>query len=320
MLTQTNNNNWRPTATLLALQARAQLYGQIRSFFAQRGVLEVETPLLCARGVTDPYIQAFSSDNKYLQTSPEYAMKRLLAAGYGSIYQICKVFRYEEAGNYHNPEFTMLEWYRVGFDDLKLMDETDQLIQLLLDAAPAHKITYADLFLKFLDINPHTSNITLLQNCAQQNGITLSDAASRSLTVTDWLQLLMSHIIEPQLIGPAPWIVRDFPIAQAALSKVVNRGSLVASRFEVYMQGVELANGYYELQDAAEQSKRFIADNAVRSAQGSVQMLPDQRLVSALEVGLPDCAGIALGVDRLLMLKLRAKSIAEVLSFGTANA
>lgn len=159
-----------------------------------------------------------------------------------------------------------------------------------------------------------------MQNCAQQNGITLSDAASRSLTVTDWLQLLMSHIIEPQLIGPAPWIVRDFPIAQAALSKVVNRGSLVASRFEVYMQGVELANGYYELQDAAEQSKRFIADNAVRSAQGSVQMLPDQRLVSALEVGLPDCAGIALGVDRLLMLKLRAKSIAEVLSFGTANA
>ena len=316
----TNNNNWRPTAKIEALQARAEFYTKIRKFFAEREVLEVETPLMAARAVTDPYIQAFAVDDKYLQTSPEYAMKRLLAAGCGSIYQICKAFRREEAGNFHNPEFTMLEWYRLGFDHLQLIDEVDQIIQVLLGSEPAHKITYHDLFIKFLDINPHVATIDQLQSCAEENGITLSAIALANLNLTDWLQLLMSHIIEPQLTGPAPWIVYEFPVAQAALAKILPGKYPVAARFETYMQGIELTNGYCELQDAAEQTKRFAADNLLRSEQNINHMQPDERLIAALEVGLPECSGVTLGLDRLLMLKLQAKSISEVLSFTIENA
>jgi len=314
------SEHWRPTASFQAVQARAELYRKIRSFFALRDVLEVETPLMCARGVTDPYIQAFAVDNKFLQTSPEYAMKRLLAAGYGSMFQICKAFRREEAGHLHNPEFTMLEWYRVGFTHLDLIDETDALIQELLGCAAAQRISYHDLFMKFLSINPHTATLKDLQNCALQHDINLTTAAATDLTATGWLQLLMSHIIEPQLIGSTAWIVYDFPVAQAALAKILPGKFPVAARFEVYMHGIELANGYYELQNAAEQEKRFDADNAMRISQGLHEMQPDYRLVAALKVGLPDCAGIALGLDRLLMLKLQVKSIAEVLSFTIANA
>lgn len=320
MTIDSNDNNWRPTAQLAALQARSEAYRTIREFFAARQVLEVETPVMAARGVTDPYIQAFGVDDKYLQTSAEYAMKRLLAAGYGSMYQISKVFRREEAGNFHNPEFTMLEWYRVGFDHLQLMDEMDALLQAVLNCEPAQRITYHDLFTKFLQINPHDVSIADLQSCAQQHGIDLTAAAAENLTVTDWLQLLMSHIIEPQLIGPMPWIVYNFPVAQAALAKIIPGESPVAARFEVYMQGIELANGYYELQNAVEQEKRFAADNALRREQKIHQMQPDERLVSALTVGLPECAGVALGIDRLLMLKLQVKNIAEVLTFTIENA
>lgn len=320
MTMESNVNNWRPTAKLPALQERAKFYRTIREFFAARDVLEVETPLMAARGVTDPYIQAFGVDDKYLQTSPEYAMKRLLSAGCGSIYQICKAFRREEAGNFHNPEFTMLEWYRLGFDHLQLMDEVDDLMQALLDCEPAQRISYHDLFTKFFDINPHDVSIDILKNCAEQHGINLTAETSKKLTVTDWLQLLMSHIIEPQLTGPVPWIVYDFPSAQAALAKIIPGKYPVAARFEIYMQGIELANGYYELQDAAEQEKRFAADNELRSEQNIHLMQPDERLVSALAVGFPECAGIALGLDRLLMLKLQAKSIAEVLTFTNENA
>lgn len=312
--------SWCPTASLLSMQARAVFYNKIRGFFAERNVLEVETPLMCARGVTDPYIQAFGVDDKFLQTSPEYAMKRLLSAGVGSIYQICKAFRREEAGNFHNPEFTMLEWYRIGFTHVDLMDETDSLIQLLLDCPPAQRISYYELFMQFFDINPHTASLKDLQVCAARSNINLSDLASKDLTVTDWLQLLMSHVIEPQLVGPTAWFVYDFPAAQAALAKVIPGQYPVAARFEVYMQGIELANGYYELQDAREQEKRFAADNATRRSQGLHEMQSDDRLVAALKAGFPECAGIALGLDRLLMLKLNAKSIAQVLSFDITTA
>jgi lysyl-tRNA synthetase class 2 len=311
---------WRPTASLKAMRARAELCSKIRAFFAVRNVLEVETPLMCARGVTDPYIQVFAVEDKFLQSSPEYAMKRLLAAGYGSMFQICKVFRREESGHLHNSEFTMLEWYRVGFTHLDLIDETDALIQELLGCDPAKRISYHDLFMQFLNVNPHTDSIETLQSCAMQHGINLTAAAAKDLTVTDWLQLLMSHIIEPKLIGTTAWIVYDFPVAQAALAKVIPGECPVAARFEVYMQGIELANGYYELQNASEQEKRFITDNLVRRSQGLHEMQPDDRLVAALKEGLPDCAGIALGLDRLLMIKLQAQSIAEVLSFTTTNA
>jgi elongation factor P--(R)-beta-lysine ligase len=320
MYQESNKNNWQPTAKNAALHARAEFYQKIRGFFAARNVLEVETPLMAACGVTDPYIQAFPVKDKYLQTSPEYAMKRMLAADCGSIYQICKAFRMEEAGNFHNPEFTMIEWYRLGFDHLQLMQETDELLQLLLDCPPANRITYHDLCMQKLGINPLTADLLTLQQCATQHGINLTATAAQDLTITDWLQLIMSHVIEPQLTGSSPWFVYDFPAAQAALAKVIPGEFPVAARFEVYMEGLELGNGYYELQDPQEQSKRFAADNQKRAQEGIATMQPDERLVAALEVGLPDCAGIAMGIDRMLMLKLKTKNIADVISFTINNA
>lgn len=321
MSIESNKHNWQPTAKLSALKARALMFTQVRQFFAEREVLEVETPLACARSITDPYIQPFTVDDKYLQTSPEYAMKRLLAAGSGSIYQICKAFRKEEAGNMHNPEFTMLEWYRLGFDHKQLMQEVDELLQLLLgNKEAAIKRSYADVFNEFIGINPHISDIGQLKVCAKKHNINLSANVAEELSITDWLQLLMSHVIEPQLTGPLPWIIYDFPAPQAALAKVIESEHPVAARFEVYMQGVELANGYYELLDAAEHRKRFTQDNVKRSQSGVNTHELDERLLAALDAGMPDCAGIALGLDRVLMLKLQAKSIAEVLSFTTHNA
>ncbi len=221
----------------------------------------------------------------------------------------------------HNPEFSMLEWYRIGFDHTKLMAETDALLQLLLgNSEPAIKRSYAELFKQFLDINPHTADLDLLKACAAQHNINLSANVSAELNVTDWLQLLMSHIIEPQLLGPLPWIIYDFPAPQAALAKVVQANYPVAARFEVYMQGIELANGYYELQDASEHVRRFTNDNIKRAQIGVNQHAIDERLIAALESGMPDCAGIALGLDRVLMLRLGVKSISEVLAFTINNA
>lgn len=320
MSQELNNNKWQPTADVAALQARAQLYKQIRTFFAARDVLEVETPLLCARAVTDPYIQAFCADGKYLQTSPEYAMKRLLAAGVGSMYQICKAFRQEEAGNMHNPEFTMLEWYRPGFDHQQLMQEMDDLLQLLLDRPAAHKISYEQLFKDMVGINPHTADMETLQKCAAECGINLTAAALAGLTATDYLQLIMSHAIEPKMVGPKPWIVWGFPVPQAALARIIPGECPVAARFEVYIEGIECANGYYELQDASEQAKRFATDNEIRVRNGIHTMVPDERLLAALESGLPECSGVTLGLDRVLMLKLQKKSISDVLTFTIANA
>lgn len=316
-----NKYHWRPTANLQTLQARALMLSEVRRFFAERGVLEVETPLLCARSITDPHIQPFTLQDKYLQTSPEYAMKRLLAAGSGSIYQICKAFREEEAGNFHNPEFSLLEWYRVGFDDIKLMDETEALLQVLLEIQqPAKRCSYTDIFSEFIDINVHTADLEVLKNCANKHNIHISAEVMLEFNITDWLQVLMSHIIEPQLTGIVPWIIYDFPAPQAALSKIKKTPYPVAARFEVYMQGVELANGYYELLDPDEHRKRFTEDNIRRNQLGLDTHELDERLLSALEVGLPDCAGIAMGLDRVLMLKLKAKSISEVLAFCISNA
>lgn len=303
-----------------ALRARAQMYTKIRNFFAEKNVLEVETPLLAAHTVSDPYIQSFSVQNYFLQTSPEYAMKRLLASGSGCIYQICKAFRCEEAGSMHNPEFTMLEWYRLGYDHMQLLYEMDELLQLLLERPSANIMSYQDLFEQHFGFNPHTANIDQLQSCANDQQLNLSEAALRNLTVTDWLQLLMSHVIEPKLTGDSPWIIYNFPAPQAALAKILPHNPPVAARFEVYIDGIELANGYYELQDATEQKQRFIADNHVRKQNGQQEIAADNRLLVALEKGLPDCAGVALGLDRLLMLKQNLKSIKEVLAFPIEDA
>ncbi len=320
MSQELNKQDWRPTCSIQALQARAKMYAEIRDFFAKRDVLEVETPLMCARGVTDPYIQAFGVNDKFLQTSPEYAMKRLLSAGVGSIYQICKAFRQEEAGSMHNPEFTMLEWYRVGFNLEQLMDEMDNLLQLIVDCKPAKIVSYTQVFQDMLGINPHRANIDMLQKCAIEHNINLTTQAMVNLTVTDWLQIIMSHVIEPKLTGAAPWIIYDFPAEQAALAKIVQKDDLVAARFEVYIDGIELANGYYELQDATEQERRFAADNEIRCNNNIKFMQADERLVAALASGFPECSGVALGLDRILMHKMQVKSIADVLSFTITNA
>lgn len=292
------------------LTARAALYRQIRTFFAERQVVEVDTPLLADAPVTDPFLEALTVEHQgktqYLQTSPEYAMKRLLAAGSGDIYQLCKAFRAEEAGRLHRTEFTLLEWYRVGFDEHDLMAEMDALLQYTLSCLPAKKHTYQHLFEKYLEINPHTASEAALLAIAHQQLDLVADHLNRD----DYLMLLFSHRIEPHLGHEQPVFVYDYPASQAALAQCKQvDGQHVAARFEVFVNGVELANGYHELTDAAEQKRRFEKDLAVREQLGLPAVPIDEGLVQALEEGLPACAGVALGVDRLLMLRCGQNSL-----------
>ncbi|HEX4045147.1 MAG TPA: EF-P lysine aminoacylase EpmA [Gammaproteobacteria bacterium] len=317
------NLPWQPSASLDNLRKRAAIFAKIRQFFAERGVLEVETPLLCHTSVPDPYIQSIPTMLQqqphpyYLQTSPEYAMKRLLAAGSGAIYQISKAFRQEEVGRWHNPEFSMLEWYRPGFDHHALMQEMDLLLQVVLATPPAEKVTYAQLFMTGLDLDPHRADLTTLANCAAQQQLVVAGEVNDKDT---WLQLLMSHSIEPQLGKDCPCFVYDFPASQAALARIQPGPPAVAARFEVYFRGIELANGFHELQDAAEQRTRF-EKNLLDRQQLGLALLPiDELLLAALTQGLPDCAGVALGLDRLVMLAIGSTHIAEVVSFDFSRA
>ena len=284
---------------------RAQVVQNIRAFFAERNVLEVDTPLMAAAPVTDPYLQAITArcmgQTYYLQTSPEYAMKRLLAAGSGSIFQICKAFRDEESGRIHRPEFTLLEWYRVGFNDRQLMDEMDQLLQGLTGWAPALRISYQAVFERYVGINPHTIGLVAARAVLREQVGEVGGLSAPSLN--DCLQLLFSAVIEPKLQAHDLVFVFDYPTAQAALAKrrVVD-GQEVAARFEVYARGVELANGYDELTDPVEQRRRFEADLVLRQQQGLPLVPMDEALLQALEAGMPECAGVALGLDRVLML------------------
>ncbi len=314
---------WRPSATLSNLRARAEIIAKIRVFFASIQVLEVDTPLLCATTVTDPHVigipamfKMIGSDHEkimYLQTSPEYAMKRLLAAGSGSIYQISKAFRQGEVGQLHNPEFTMLEWYRVGFDHHALMDEMDALLQWILKVAPAERVSYAQLFLQFFEIDVHHADVSVLKNCAGEKEIPLSGELYQR---DAWLDLLWTHGIEPFVGLERPLFLYDFPVSQASLAKIRRETVPVASRFEVYFKGVELANGFHELQDGQEQALRFAKDLSVREELNLPPLPIDAKLIAALHHGLPDCAGVALGIDRLIMLALGAKQVAEVISFA----
>lgn len=329
--------DWRPTATLEALRRRAALLAEIRAFFAERGVLEVDTPALCSRGVTDlhlhnlscrvelPFEESDGGDGRgrtfYLQTSPEFAMKRLLAAGSGPIFQICKAFRDGEAGRLHQPEFTMLEWYRPGFDHHALMDEMDALLAAVLGAASAERVPYGELFEQKLGIDPHRAAPADLRVAAERAGV---DAVGMDDADRDtWLHLLLSCVIEPELGRGRPTFVHDFPASQAALAKV-RRGAAglpdVAERFEVYIEGIELANGYHELTAAAEQRRRFESDLAARRAAGLPEPPVDERLLAALEADMPPCAGVALGVDRLLMVVLGAGRIDEIVAFPASRA
>lgn len=305
---------WQPTAKRHALEARAKLYQDIRQFFIERHVLEVETPVMGIASVTDPYIESLQvEDVGYLQTSPEYFMKRLLAAGSGDIYQISKVFRKEEIGRFHNCEFSMLEWYRLGFDQWELMAEVADLIERLLGYSHFDYLSYQALFEEYLGFNPHTATLEQLRFEAQQHINVEMPRGSRD----DWLNLLLSHLIEPALKKRGPVFVYDYPPSQAVLAKtsVDESGNPVAERFELYIQGLELANGFHELTDAVQQRARFLEDNRLRQQMGLHAVPIDENLLQALESGMPACAGVAMGLDRILMLKLNSKSIEDVLSF-----
>ena len=312
--------DWLPGASIETIRLRAELLQRTRAFFAGRGVLEVETPLLASATVTDLHLHSLAladgGHTRYLQTSPEFAMKRLLSAGSGSCYQICKAFRAEEPGRLHNPEFTMLEWYRVGFSLEELMDEMAALADVLLDTGEIPRLSYREVFLEYLDVDPHAVGGEELAKLARRR-INLGAA---ELDDTDHLQLLLNHCIEPKL--PRFCFLYDYPAAQAALAQVqADAGGVpVARRFELYGAGMELANGYLELLDADEQRSRFERDLAQRASRGLPTVPVDERLLAALQAGLPACSGVALGFDRLLMLAAGVESISEVLAFDYSRA
>ncbi len=320
-------SSWRPSASIETLHARARIIKSIRDFFTSRGVMEVETPLMCHTSVTDTFIQSIPAlfqsqphekeQRYYLQTSPEYAMKRLLAAGSGAIFQICKAFRQGEVGRFHNPEFTMLEWYRPGFDHHALMDEMDELLQMVLNKPAAERKSYSEVFLQYLQINPHTASLEELKACASANHISVAEDIQDRDT---WLQILMSEFIELRIGQDRPFFIYDFPASQAALARIQPGTPPVASRFEVYFRSIELANGFHELQDAGEQRKRF-ENNLIRRKELGLNLLDiDEFFLSALEHGLPDCSGVALGIDRLIMLATHSNNIANVLTFDFSRA
>ena len=320
--------DWRPSASPETLIIRARLLQRIRAFFQAREVLEVETPLLSRAAVTDPHIESFVVQDpqggmpRYLHTSPEFAMKRLLAAGSGSIYQVCKVFRQGEAGRQHNPEFSMLEWYRLGFDHQQLMVEVDDLLRKLLDGNLALtdtlRLSYRDAFQRYAGLDPLTASIPELQATVRQRGIDVTGLDQRHKD--PWLDLLMTHVVEPALPQDCPVFIYDFPASQAALARIRQEEPLVAERFELYLGGMELANGFHELTDAVEQRQRFEVDLASREEMGLPSVPVDDRFLAALESGLPPCAGVALGIDRLVMLVAGVKSISDVLTFDDHRA
>jgi lysyl-tRNA synthetase class 2 len=312
-------NGWRPGASRDALQMRARMLTDIRAFFDAQGVLEVETPLLASSGVTAPGIfnwQLTSSGSpRFLQTSPEYAMKRLLAAGVGDCYQVTRAFRGEESGRYHNPEFTILEWYRLGFDHHQLMAEVQALVEGLLNTRirqPAVFITYADLFIEYSGLDPLSCKDEELVEFAQRQGVLPEADLSRDET----LDLLLSLVITPQLPDDRLTFVHAWPVSQAALARSLTNPSGCAARFELFCGALELANGYWELTDAKEQMARFQSDNDSRRAMGLEEIGIDSSLLRAMEHGLPDCAGVSIGLDRVLMLMLGAERIEDVIAFS----
>jgi lysyl-tRNA synthetase class 2 len=322
---------WRPSATAEVIRLRATLLARIRGYFAGENVLEVETPALSRAAVTAPQLASFTvqyngpgaaEDGRYyLHTSPEFPMKRLLAAGSGSIYQVCKVFRDGEAGRLHNPEFTLLEWYRTGFDHLDLMDDVERLLRhVLADILPLTSVqhwSWGELFREFAGLDPFAAAVPEIQALLRRHDI--ETVGMQHADRDAWLDLLMTQVIEPRL-GAGLVFVRDYPASQAALARIRPGNPPLASRFEVYLNGIELANGFHELADATEQGRRFEAENAARARSGLPVMPVDRALLEALESGLPDCAGVALGLDRLLLLACGAGSLDEVLTFPIATA
>lgn len=319
--------SWQPTLTWEYAQKRAQILQKIRQFFNERDVIEVETPALSQGTVTDAHLEAIScrynflsdssvekATNLYLQTSPEFHMKRLLASGYGCIFQIAKAFRHEGAGRYHNPEFTLLEWYRLGFDHFMLMEEVALLLETILACKEPTKATYQDLFINLLGVDPLVAGRAELLSLIEEHN-KLSDWLTVEPDNDILLQFIFSELIEPKIGKEAPCFVYNFPRSQASLAKISAEDTRIAERFECYFQGVELVNGFNELTDAEAQIERFQEDNKQRK-QLTLSVKPiDKNFIEALSEGLPQCAGVAMGIDRLIMLALKAKHIDQVLSF-----
>ncbi|WP_426415806.1 EF-P lysine aminoacylase EpmA [Aestuariirhabdus sp. LZHN29] len=319
---------WRPSAAPLELQRRAQLLGSIRRYFEQQCVMEVETPMLSCAAATDLHIDSFGTrflpagggrnQTRYLHTSPEFPMKRLLAAGSGDIYQICRVFRNGEVGGRHNPEFTLLEWYRLGMDQQQLMTDMTAMLASAIGFHELRRVSYRRLFEEHFGLNPHRASDAQLEQLVMDK----VDPQLQDLSRNDCLDLLFSQRIEPQLGVAGDGVmagvyVYDYPASMAALARIETEdGDTVARRFELFVDGLELANGYHELCDGKEQLRRFERDRAEREALGRREFPHDAHLLAALDAGLPDCAGVAIGLDRVLMLMAGTRDIADVLAFS----
>ncbi|WP_238394524.1 EF-P lysine aminoacylase EpmA [Pseudoxanthomonas wuyuanensis] len=321
---------WAPSASRDALRLRAALNRLVREFFHARNVLEVETPMMSQAGNTDPNIASFSLEfgghvdagprQRWLRTSPEFPLKRLLAAGLGDCYELGRVFRDGEAGGRHNPEFTMLEWYRLGWDLPQLIDETVELVQAALAmigrTAAVARISFREIYRQRLGIDPMTADEGMLRAAAADIAVD-----GEGLTRDDWLDLLMTHRLQPDFPAGQLLAVYDYPASQCALARLRDDGDVqVSERFELYLGPLELANGYHELADAREQRARFLRDIDIRRTRGIGTPAIDQSLLDALDAGFPDCSGVALGVDRLLMAMLETARIADALAFDFSRA
>jgi len=330
----TISNQWQPSGSIDSIVKRAQILRKIRNYFAEQNVLEVETPTIAPSTVTDVHLEAMTTvhtnpqsvikTHLFLQTSPEYYMKRMLSAGFPSIYQITKCFRDDEVGRFHNPEFTMLEWYRLNFSMYKLIDDVDAILRLILDTPVCDKISYRELFAIHLDLDiKNDSDMKVVTICKQSGfeNIVPSEFKDRlsQLQRNTLLQLLFCEKIESKIGIDRPVAVTHFPASQASLAKIDPIDPWSSLRFEIYYQGVELANGFEELTDATEQKARFTSDNKQREESGLQRKPEDAKFLESLKFGLPPCSGVALGIDRLIMLALGKQHIGEVLSFDFAS-
>lgn len=312
-----NEPDWRPRCDLSILSARADLLRRVRAFMERRGIREVETPILDVSGNTDPNIESVRATVRlggarprqyYLHTSPEFPMKRLLAAGAGPIYQIVRVFRDDPIGRLHQPEFTMLEWYRPGLDHHDLMSELEELLREM-GLPSTRRLAYGAAFITHCGLDPHTAGLEELQAAASERGLASSED-DRSVL----LDFLFSHAVAPRL-GEAPVFIYDYPACQAALARIREGDPPIAQRFELFIDRMEIANGYNELTDYIKQDSRFFQDNERRARRGLETIPADKKLIAALRHGLPECAGVAVGLDRLLMVMRGAKRIDDVLTF-----
>lgn len=337
-------NDFRPSATLEMLRLRAKLLAAVRRFFDERGYWEVDTPLLSSERVIDPHLEPYEAvpcnirdrkvnplapgrDRLYLQTSPEFAMKRLLAAGAEAIYQVGHVFRAGESGRQHNPEFTMIEWYRVGDTHMEQMQVAEDLTCAVWSAAgkrpdpkrPFQRTVYRDAFVRETGTDVMTLPASALKELAHSRNVAIPD----SLSLADhdgWLNLLLAEIVEPRLGRDRPEFLCDYPASQASLARIRNENPPVAERFELYVDGIELCNGYHELSDTAELRRRVDAESRRRGTEELTPLPVPLRLLQAMEQGLPPCSGVALGFDRLMMIAIGAKTVAEVLPFAMERA